>query len=438
MCSEDGAEVMELVEALGEKLRECQDEFTVQDICNCLSGLKNMSCNHQSVSGTLSVILSKVYDSKEAFNGQQIACAFYGLQSMNLETKLMKALVAELTLKVAGSVEIKPAHIAKALCSLRNSSSEYAIIRNLVRELTIKLEGCKDNLCAQEISDSLFGLQNMSSCSEIRQLLRLLSLKVHSCKKFNTNQLSNAFFGLQLMNSDDGNEVMDIFNALILKSYDGLHVSKSRISMILFGFRNIRIDSSTMAFVDRLIDILHQFNDRNTIDDIRLAYQYLVLVCSPGSNFALLIRNVPSIQTRITEARMNLIQLLHSKSIANVDDSRNKSERKYQKIIYRALESIPSIEVVSNSWLFGFEADIVIRKTIPGSSRFSAINIELDGTFHKIDRTKHRFCKLRDQHLRRDYGVHVERWDLVSLSLNHSVAAIIESTQQIVRDKLLA
>ena len=94
----------------------------------------------------------------------------------------------------------------------------------------------------------------------------------------------------------------------------------------------------------------------------------------------------------------------------------NSSERKYAELGLKALSSHAGIELRNNELLFGFEADIVIRKkSIDG--KVVIVNIELDGPHHKHNLSKRRFCELRDQYLITEHGVRIERWKLISTDL---------------------
>ena len=56
--------------------------------------------------------------------------------------------------------------------------------------------------------------------------------------------------------------------------------------------------------------------------------------------------------------------------------------------------------------------DIIVRKQI-GNQTPRILVIEVDGPSHRRKLTSKRFDILRDAHLAKEYGVIVERWELV-------------------------
>ena len=92
------------------------------------------------------------------------------------------------------------------------------------------------------------------------------------------------------------------------------------------------------------------------------------------------------------------------------------SERKYVELSMKALGSHADIELRNNELLFGFEADIVVRKKST-DGKVAIVNIELDGPHHKHNLSKRHFCELRDQYLVTEHGVRIERWELIPTNL---------------------
>ena len=75
------------------------------------------------------------------------------------------------------------------------------------------------------------------------------------------------------------------------------------------------------------------------------------------------------------------------------------------------------VQVDSNIWLYGYEADIVLR--IGGEYRGEkvsdvVVNVEVDGPSHDSLKSQ-RHSRIRDWRMRRQ-GVHVERWKVQLLN----------------------
>ena len=119
---------------------------------------------------------------------------------------------------------------------------------------------------------------------------------------------------------------------------------------------------------------------------------------------------------RIEEMRSTLSKEIQKQSKAV---NRSTSEHYYAKAASALSNEVDLdgivIEVNSlNSWLHGFEADIVLK--VSGRYRGHSIstflvNVEIDGPSHRRA-TKARVCRIRDECMRRQ-GVIVGRWDLV-------------------------
>ena len=107
----------------------------------------------------------------------------------------------------------------------------------------------------------------------------------------------------------------------------------------------------------------------------------------------------------------------------------SNSERKYATIARTLFAGTKSVSLSTNEWLESFEADLVIRVTCADSTVVT-IDIELDGPSHHASGSGKRFDDLRDDYLRREHGVFVERWNLMSRrNMSHDeIASEIRAT----------
>ena len=65
------------------------------------------------------------------------------------------------------------------------------------------------------------------------------------------------------------------------------------------------------------------------------------------------------------------------------------------------------INILTNKYLFGFEADIIVRVT-HSNSKESIINVEIDGIHHRRP-VKRLFCRRRDEYLILNHNIRVIR-----------------------------
>jgi hypothetical protein len=122
-----------------------------------------------------------------------------------------------------------------------------------------------------------------------------------------------------------------------------------------------------------------------------------------------------SLYYKLIDQKQRLLELLnnHEKKRDHEGVPMSKSEEKYFLLAKRALsDSYPELTLSNNEFLHGFEVDILVRKHI-GNKICRMLVIEIDGPSHRRKLTSKSFDKLRDAHLAKEYGVVVERWELV-------------------------
>ena len=113
----------------------------------------------------------------------------------------------------------------------------------------------------------------------------------------------------------------------------------------------------------------------------------------------------------IDEARNAFNQAIPSLPTAGFQSD---AEKKYVKEIISAAQSrMPLSTFTTNTFLYGFEADLIQSINVDG--RELVINYEIDGIHHKQSRKMY-FCHLRDEYLQRR-GVKVIRMDISELGV---------------------
>jgi hypothetical protein len=286
-----------------------------------------------------------------------------------------------------------------------------------LRELAPKIKECKETLSAQAVGNALYGLQNMSSdVDEVRSVLRELAPKVKECKEpLDAQAVGNALYGLQNMSSDE-DEVRSVLRELAPKVKECKDtLSAQEVGNAMFGLRNIYIDLTWIPLLRNLLESLFNLNASNTLNELVSVYQSIAIVLNPSCKFATSIEESP-LYNDLVKQKIRLHDVLgrHPEKSSNENKPKNKSEAKYMSMISEKFSQSPDVQVSSNVLLHGFEADIVIRKTsiVDGKEVVAVLNIELDGPSHKHDLSKKHFCELRDDYLRREHDIRIERVEL--------------------------
>jgi hypothetical protein len=293
-------------------------------------------------------------------------------------------------------------------------------VREILSALLPLVRSCKEPLKAQEVSNALFGLQGMSSeHEEVRGMLSALVPKVCSCQEHLTEQsIGNALYGLQGMSSGL-KETQDLIDAVVLNYFLQLEsISVQSISMGLFGILNKYLSEPVLKLVRHWFLCIEKLlvADGTSFDDVVMLYQLLALMDS---------RNLPltkSLQAasiyddflRLKERMYDRLTLL---SKSSTPKQQSRTEAYYYERVKAAYKNHKNVALSHNDFLFGFEADIVIRHYDDSTNTLTKIiNIELDGPAHRYIFRKQRFCALRDEYLTRVHGVQVTRYDLTSAS----------------------
>jgi hypothetical protein len=290
----------------------------------------------------------------------------------------------------------------------------------MLSALLPQVRSCQEPLNEQAVSNALFGLQGMSSeYQEVRKMLSALLPQVQSCQEpLKAQAVGNALYGLQGMSSSL-KETQELIDAVVLNYFLQLEsISVQSISMGLFGLLNKNLSEPALNLVRHWFLCIEKLlvADGTSFDDIVMLYQSLALMDSP---------NLPLTQSlqaaslyddfmRLKERVYDRVTLL---SKSSTPKQQSRTEAYYYERVKAAYKNHKNVALSHNEFLFGFEADIVIRHYDDSTNTLTKIiNIELDGPAHRYIFRKQRFCALRDEYLTRVHGVQISRYDLTSAS----------------------
>ena len=301
---------------------------------------------------------------------------------------------------------------SKFLYSLR--IYEFNEVKNILPLLSNRCSKLKQSFDAQAVGNTLYGLQNMSSdSSEVRAVLRELGKKIAECTEpLDAQAVGNALYGLQNMNSDSS-EVRAVLRELGKKIAECTEpLSAQAVGNAFTGIQQLTIDGDLKNFVITSLNQISEYDRDCSFGDICTLYQSLALL-DENSNFISLLKEL-SLYGKFIEQKKRLLELLynHEKKRDQEGMAMSKSEQKYFLLAKRALDTYPELTLSNNEFLYGFEVDIIVRKQI-GNQTPRILVIEVDGPSHRTNLASKRFDDLRDTHLTKEYGVIVERWELV-------------------------
>jgi hypothetical protein len=255
--------------------------------------------------------------------------------------------------------------------------------------------------------------------------------KVRNCPELlNAQAVGNALYGLQGMSSEH-QEVRDTLDEVLSKfPYCIDAFAAQNISQGLFGLLNKTLLKSHVGFIQTWflrIDELSSSYDI-TPDDTLMLYQSLALMDNADMPLTKSL-----VAASLYDDYVRLKKLLYD-SFLRVSKSSNpkppnRAEDYYFSRAKCAFNAHETVVLSCNEFLFGFEADIVIRIYDDSSKKSVSkiINIEIDGPTHRYTFRKQCFCALRDEHLKRVHGVEITRWDLLSPTQQRKKDAEIES-----------
>lgn len=172
-----------------------------------------------------------------------------------------------------------------------------------------------------------------------------------------------------------------------------------------------------LPFIEKSLDQLSLYNANSSFGDIRVSYHTLALLDDNKCKFATSLA-AANLSERMTRQKERLLDVFdkHNKRRENEGVAMSRSEQKYTNLALRALdESYPELTLATNEYLYGFEADIIVRRM--HGAKVSTLVIEVDGPSHRRDLTSKHFDVLRDEYLAREHDVIVERWELVLTNL---------------------
>eukprot|EP01041_Mallomonas_annulata_P005699 gene5699-11491_t len=365
--------------------------ITAKEISGIMYSFKTMKyeAKDMEMNTLLSFLVGKLQDPKTRFNAKQFSMAisltqliqtstceltiqdfssaFYGLQLMSGDSLAVRQLLSALSHKLevnSSNVELTDKSVGMILYGLQGMSAEYKEVRNLLRILTTKILCSRFEFKGRSLGMALYGLQGMSSeFEEVKLLLKSLHEKMGSDMTLTLDgqAAGNALYGISNMRCDDDGNI----NRLV-----------TRLTECILAFTETMSSSSNAVPV--------------TVPDLLTLYQ----------STALALRGLPGLDTelrgKLEVARDLLLDLLNERrvEVSSSKSSSSEVERRVADLVSQILSSQLQCTVSVNEFLFGFEADVVMRL-----DSGKTLNLEVDGPIHEYP-SKKRFCSLRDDLLR--------------------------------------
>jgi hypothetical protein len=301
--------------------------------------------------------------------------------------------------------------VGNALDGLKSMSSDVPEVREMLRVLVPKIVSCTEALDAQAVGNALYGLKSMSSdVSEVREVLKVLIPKIGSCTEaLSAQNIGMALYGLQSMSSDVP-EVCEVLKVFAMKT--ALFVKPADLQFVanfLYGLIPMSLDSCWKSILSMLFINIEQ--------SLSVSGQHIAIAYSKelqALNQTLSIISVPKVDNKLRNALVSFdlledfnrllssVSLLASKRLSELNSDpttsfRNRDEKKYAHSIMKLFKDRQNINILTKKYLFGFEADIIVRVT-HSNGKESIINVEIDGIHHHRP-VKRLFCRRRDDYL---------------------------------------
>eukprot|EP01036_Dinobryon_divergens_P026700 gene26700-35378_t len=296
----------------------------------------------------LSALIPIVRRCDEQFNEQTVANSLYGLQGMKRIVPVVLEMLSELIPKVRScsdhcSDQFKGQAVANALYWLQGMSSEVPVVVELLSVLIPKVKSCSDKLTGQNVANALYGLQGMSS--NVPVVAELLSALIPIAQ----------------------NLVVELLSVLVLKAQIvELRFAARHIGNILYGLQNMKYELSR-DFADALVaQVL-----KSDTSDAPFYHESQGFVSLNVALNSLVQSGAYNSASKIEDVLTNLTVAL---------------ERQPCPVTWGGV----SVEVTSNVWLHGFEADIPVA---------IIIYVEINGPHHRSMERQRLTCKKSDMFL---------------------------------------
>lgn len=428
------SEVRQLLTALVPHVSACVQPLEDEHLGNALYGLQNMNSDHNEVLQMITALLPRIQSIQQRVSGQALAKALYGLQNMHSEHQEVLQLVVALTPHVTSCIDnFTPQDVHMAMCGLKNLSSSRKEVVLLLDVLLPRVRSCQLPLSPEQISGALHGLQNMSSKrKEVLSLLELLTPHVKDCPhSFSSELASLAMYGLQNMSAEK-EQVQQFLAALMphMQSFQQPYSPQS-LCMALYGLSNLDF-LDCKALVDRLVAMLLDISTAGGMahwETRDLSMAVLATNALLQSSVYAADDDATTTATATTVATTDWTRdvqtLRRSLSSALMKRERPKVICESEIDVIRTAQKLFSVgrlnvdpilrtmkvQVLSNTWLHGFEAYLVLKisgaycgRTVP----LAIVNMEVDRQSTYSLRSK-RMRRLRDECMRRE-AVQVHRW----------------------------
>jgi hypothetical protein len=147
----DFPEVRKMMQALVDKIRQCPDEMTADDLAYSIYGL-NISGSLQEVHEVLKLLAPKIQDCR-GFEPVQIGMVLYGLQRMG-DTEASRQAAAALVSHIEQcEKDFLSRDVARSLRGLRGLGPDG--VQSICAALLPKIRRCGKKMCSADLSDVL-------------------------------------------------------------------------------------------------------------------------------------------------------------------------------------------------------------------------------------------------------------------------------------------
>lgn len=441
--------------------------LTPQQIGSCLSGMRNLSCDHNGVSEvmkSLSFYMIKsmnnplnpkeVYPVHSYLTGQAISNCLRGMGSMSDENPAVKQMLLAIyeKLRYFTEVQFTPTQICQSLNGFRGMTSKYQKITQIIEILIHKIEELDLQL---PHSPSLPTKQSTINAP--------LPTSPSPSLKFTGNDISLAFAGIQRMvPTDSFPHLTKLVNILIAHgrylipemSFSSLQITFTSLTYMISRYLPIPL-TFTESLLFHLLSHIKSTPRSSSHGEVRegsseyydlnkiILYQSLHLFKSQILNPSSPTNVPPSLVATLNAIITKLTPSIPKKETQNIE---NKYENKIFNRLQGLFRSYSNIQLMRHEIIHGFSTDILLKinsfgskgneeepevsRRFVGSIRprglFSTsppmpffilsddeylYNIEIDGPAHEIAKKKF-FYEKRDGYFQDVLGIKVIRLSL--------------------------
>ena len=259
-------EVKQLLLLLVDNLSMLRNSYGIQEISNALYGLQSMSSKYEEVRYTLCALYAKLKKNDLIVDPQGLVNCLFGIQSMRYPCTEVSGIIQVLNEKfITDNHPMTSQQIAYAIFGLQGQTNLDPSTNALMNTLILKIASCNDEFTPLSICMILYGINLFEPSEILSSFLSVLTLKIHEMKSrfLDPYWLSAGIYGMQGIksNSSEANAFILAFiekigypsNEIINQSIgsnsllDSTYMSTEQISNAFFGLQEIISEENTSA-----------------------------------------------------------------------------------------------------------------------------------------------------------------------------------------------